>query len=161
MSEALFPSGWFPNSCAERPNSWHHVANGHGRHRVIPRTQTRRERGITSQDCVYINCLATLLVFVCVRFRDFLLPWFKHTHTHTHTQMSAVWNQYQYTSSGLTQLAVVFKAVAQSGRDARLGTSPKTRQKPCSGALMCASWEKECLCLKQKHLQWINIFEST
>lgn len=39
--------------------------------------------------------------------------------------MSAVRNQYQYTSSGLTHLAVGFKAVAQPGRGARAWDKPK------------------------------------
>lgn len=54
------------------------AANGHGSHGMIPRTQTGRERGITSQDFVYIKCLATLFVFVCAWFHDFLLLWLKH-----------------------------------------------------------------------------------
>lgn len=105
------------------------AANGHGSHGMIPHTQTGRERGTTSQDLVYINCLATLVVFVCARFHDFLLLWLKHSHTHkhTHTEMSAARNQYQYTSSGLTHLAVGFKAVAQPGRGARAWDKPKKR----------------------------------
>lgn len=58
--------------------------------------------------------------------------------------MSAVRNQYQYTSSGLTHLAVGFKAVAQPGRGARAWDKPKkTGHKPRSGALMCVRGQKE------------------
>lgn len=84
-----------------------------------------------------------VLVYVCAWLLSFWLLLLKHTHTRA---MLVVWNQYQYTSSGLTYLAAPVMAGTQFGVwESGQGFGQAKKYTHCMSECVC-EWERVGVC---------------